>query len=93
LVGVLDEPRFFDTAVTLGTGDVIVVYTDGVPEARNQAGEFYGDDRLRAFLKVARLSAPALVDELLDEVMQFQSQQPRDDIALVAIAVPDGRSP
>jgi phosphoserine phosphatase RsbU/P len=93
LVGVLDEPRFFDTTVTLGTGDVIVLYTDGVPEARSQTGEFFGDDRLRAFLEVGHLSAPVLVEELLDEVMQFQSQQPRDDIALVAIAVPGGLSP
>jgi phosphoserine phosphatase RsbU/P len=89
LVGPLDAPRFSDTAVELGTGDVIVMYTDGVTEARNPMGEFYGDERLREFLVAGRLSAPTLVDGLLDEVMQFQSQQPRDDIALVAIAVPD----
>jgi phosphoserine phosphatase RsbU/P len=93
LVGVLTQPRFFDTTVTLGTGDMIVLYTDGVPEARNGRGEFYSDDRLRAFLEVGRSSAPALVDELLDEVMQFQLQRSRDDIALVAVAVPGGQLP
>jgi phosphoserine phosphatase RsbU/P len=89
LVGVLDEPRFSDVTVKLGAGDVIVLHTDGVTEARNQKGEFYGDARLTAFLASGRLSAPALVDGLLDEVMQFQSQQPRDDIALVCIVVPE----
>jgi sigma-B regulation protein RsbU (phosphoserine phosphatase) len=92
-VGVLDDPRFFDTTVKLGAGDVIVLHTDGVTEARNQKGELYGDDRLTKFLVAGRLSAPALVDDLLDEVMQFQSQQSRDDIALVAIAVPRSPSP
>jgi sigma-B regulation protein RsbU (phosphoserine phosphatase) len=93
LVGVLDDPRFFDTTVKLGAGDVIVLHTDGVTEARNQKGELYGDDRLTKFLVAGRLSAPALVDDLLEEVMQFQSQQSRDDIALVAIAVPRSPSP
>jgi phosphoserine phosphatase RsbU/P len=93
LVGVLDEPRFSDTTVKLGTGDLIVMHTDGVTEARNQKGELYGDDRLTAFLVAGRISVAALVDGLLDEVMQFQSQQPRDDIALVAIAVPGRPSP
>jgi sigma-B regulation protein RsbU (phosphoserine phosphatase) len=64
------------------------VNTDGVTEARDQNGELYGDDRLAAFLAAGRLSAPALVEGLLDEVMQFQSHRPRDDIAVVVIAVP-----
>ena len=93
LVGVLHEPRFSDTTVKLGAGDVIVMHTDGVTEARNQTGEFYGDDRLAAFLAAGRPPAGALVEGLLDEIMRFQSQQPRDDIALVAIAVPASPSP
>jgi sigma-B regulation protein RsbU (phosphoserine phosphatase) len=88
LVGVLDWPRFSNTTVKLEPGDLIVVYTDGVTEARDQNGDLYGDDRLVASLAAGRLSAPALVEGLLDEVMQFQSQQPRDDIAVVVIAVP-----
>jgi sigma-B regulation protein RsbU (phosphoserine phosphatase) len=87
-VGVLDWPRFSNTTVKLEPGDLIVVYTDGVTEARDQNGDLYGDDRLVASLAAGRLSAPALVEGLLDEVMQFQSQQPRDDIAVVVIAVP-----
>jgi sigma-B regulation protein RsbU (phosphoserine phosphatase) len=89
LVGVLDEPRFFDTSATVGEGDVIFVCTDGVSEARNpQGGEFYGEDRLMTFLAAEAPSVSALVDDLLDDVMQFQSQRARDDIAVVAIGVP-----
>ena len=64
------------------------MYTDGVTEARRGNGELYGDERLRAFLAPERQSARNLVDEVLEEVVQFQSQQLRDDIALIAIAVP-----
>jgi serine phosphatase RsbU (regulator of sigma subunit) len=40
LVGILEEARFVDTTVTLGTGDVIVLYADGVTEARDQRDDF-----------------------------------------------------
>ncbi|MCU1489175.1 MAG: rsbP 3 [Acidimicrobiaceae bacterium] len=93
LVGAFEESRFSGATVKLEAGDVIVMHTDGVTEARNQTGEFYGDGRLRTFLVDRHPSARALVDRLLDEVMLFQSQQPRDDIALVAIAVPGSPSP
>jgi phosphoserine phosphatase RsbU/P len=88
LVGVLDTPQFADVDTELQPGDLLVVYTDGITEARNRQNDLYGDERLRAFLAGSRRSATVLVDGLLDEVMGFQSQEARDDIALVAIAVP-----
>jgi sigma-B regulation protein RsbU (phosphoserine phosphatase) len=91
LAGVFAAPRFTDATIDLRPGDVIVAYTDGITEARDDQREFYGDHRLRALLAGPRRSASALVGTLLDEVMRFQSQQPRDDIALIAIAVPAGR--
>jgi phosphoserine phosphatase RsbU/P len=92
LVGVLQAPCFADVSIDLLPGDVIVAYTDGITEARKDQSEFYGDHRLRAFLADPRGSVSALVEGLLDDVMRFQSHQPRDDIALMAIAVPGGRS-
>ena len=64
-----------------------MAYTDGVTEARSPEGEFYGDDRLVTALATHRGSASTLADGLLEEVMEFQAGQPRDDIALVAVAV------
>jgi sigma-B regulation protein RsbU (phosphoserine phosphatase) len=88
LVGGLSHASFSDTTVLLEAGDVMLIHTDGVTEARNEDGEFYGDDRMKALLAALPASAPALVDGLLDDVMQFQSQQPRDDIAIVAVGLP-----
>jgi phosphoserine phosphatase RsbU/P len=92
LVGVLEAPRFSDTTIELQLGDVIVMYTDGVTEARSKGGEFYGDGRLATLLAAHSGSVSALLDGLLEEAMKFQSGQSRDDIALVAVAVPDDRS-
>jgi sigma-B regulation protein RsbU (phosphoserine phosphatase) len=89
-VGLLSQASFSDTTVGLEAGEVILAHTDGVTEARNEDGKFYGNDRLRAVLAMSRPSVSALVDGLLDDVMRFQSQRPRDDIAIVAVAVPDG---
>jgi phosphoserine phosphatase RsbU/P len=92
LVGVLDVPHLEDVSLELLPGDVIVAYTDGITEARDSQNNLYGDDRLRAFLADPRESVTDLVDGLLSEVMQFQSQLSRDDIALVALGVPSAAS-
>ncbi len=92
LVGVLDEPKFSDTTIELQPGDVVVVYTDGVTEARSPHGEFYGDDRLATFFAIHGGSATALADSLLKELLDFQSGQPRDDIAFVTVAMPNNPS-
>jgi phosphoserine phosphatase RsbU/P len=88
LVGVSANPRFADIRMELQPSDLIVAYTDGVTDATNHRKDFYDDHRLVAFLGQHRGSASAVVDGLLNEVMQFQMQQPRDDIALIAVAVP-----
>lgn len=89
LVGALSGASFSDTTIPLEPGEIVLVHTDGITEARNLDGRFYGDDRLKAVLAASRPSAAAVVQELLDDVMQFQAHRPRDDIAIVAIAVPE----
>ncbi len=89
LVGILDAPHFEDVTIDLEAGDLIVAYTDGVSEARNAGHHFY-DERLMEFLAEPCESPGVLVRRLLDEVMQFQADLSRDDIAVVAVSVPDG---
>jgi sigma-B regulation protein RsbU (phosphoserine phosphatase) len=88
LVGVLDAPSFSDTTIELRLGDLIVMYTDGLTEARSKGGELYGSGRLVTSLTAHVGSVSGLAEGLLDEAMQFQSGVARDDIALVAIGVP-----
>jgi sigma-B regulation protein RsbU (phosphoserine phosphatase) len=71
--------------VLLQPGSRIVLYTDGVTEARRH-DEQYGDVRLRAVLD--RPEGPELAEVILADVLDFQGGTARDDIAVVTITVP-----
>jgi sigma-B regulation protein RsbU (phosphoserine phosphatase) len=66
-------------------GDVLVLYSDGLTEATNTAGEEYGETRLRAFLATTVDGNPqALRDAILASVSAFLETAPlRDDLTLV----------
>jgi sigma-B regulation protein RsbU (phosphoserine phosphatase) len=87
LLGVLDEPEFVDTEISLAPGDALFCYTDGVTEGRRER-EFYGESRLVEALARGARTASGLVDDVLASVLAFQSGDARDDIALVAVRVP-----
>lgn len=86
LVGVLPGATFEDTDLALRPGDALVLYTDGVTEGR-RGGAFYGTARLEAVVDRERTSAAALTDAVLADVMRFQADVARDDIAVVTVAV------
>ncbi len=86
LIGVLEEIEVHDGEFRLDPGDLLVVHTDGVTEARRDR-EFYGEERLlRAVVELSAHEHPA--GALLQEVMDFQGRRARDDIAVVSIRVP-----
>src|SRR5436305_849371 len=68
----------------LSSGDTFVLYTDGVTEARNDAGEEYGDERVvNALRRHRELSAQPMLTAMLDEVKQFSPHEQQDDITLI----------
>jgi serine phosphatase RsbU (regulator of sigma subunit) len=68
----------------LDCGDVFVLYTDGVTEAFDAAGEEFGEERLIAALRRSReLPAQALVESIVDDVRRFSPQEQYDDITLI----------
>jgi len=70
----------------LRPGDCIVLTTDGVIEHRNEEGEQYGDVRLqRALTQLAGLPIKAMLDGVMENLMSFGKQAPRDDISLLGI--------
>ncbi len=89
LLGVLETDSFDEERLVLSAGDTIVLYTDGVTEGRLEA-ELYGDDRLLEWVRGHRTDgARELVDGLVKDVLDFQDGFARDDIAVLAVRVPD----
>ncbi|MER7665259.1 MULTISPECIES: PP2C family protein-serine/threonine phosphatase [unclassified Streptomyces] len=90
-LGMGDLETWPDQAVeySLPTGATLLLYTDGVSEARNAAGEFYDPG--------ARLSGrlfpgpDELLDALVDDVRRYTGGGSRDDMALLAVARPAER--
>jgi sigma-B regulation protein RsbU (phosphoserine phosphatase) len=91
LLGMLEPLHLHDESVTLGPGEALVLYTDGVIEAQDGA-ELFGEDRLRAVIAEHRdAGAQELADAVAAAAVGFQSQHTRDDIAVVALRVREDR--
>jgi serine phosphatase RsbU (regulator of sigma subunit)/catechol 2,3-dioxygenase-like lactoylglutathione lyase family enzyme len=68
----------------LYAGDTLVLYTDGITESFNDAGEEFGEQRLIAALLQHRELAPqAVIASIVDEVQQFSPHEQHDDITLI----------
>ena len=65
-------------------GDSIALYTDGITESFNAAGEEFGEQRLTDSLRRHRgLSSRALLAAVVDEVRRFSPEEQYDDITLI----------
>ncbi|MDP9410594.1 MAG: PAS domain S-box protein [Actinomycetota bacterium] len=88
VLGVFPDAELQDTPLRLMPGEVLVLYTDGVTEARSPDGEFFGEERLRALLRsCAGLEAGAFASRIKGVVLEFQEGYPRDDLAILVLRV------
>ncbi|MEP7047884.1 MAG: SpoIIE family protein phosphatase [Ilumatobacteraceae bacterium] len=87
LLGIFPLPRFTAESRRLESGDVLLLYTDGVTEAR-QGDSYFGEERLHRLLVEVEGGAQEIADLVVDAVLDFQDGNPRDDIAVVVIQVP-----
>jgi NarL family two-component system response regulator LiaR len=87
-LGVFDYATWEQGIVSLAPGDVLALYTDGITEAQDRNGAFFGDRRLIATIQANRgRSAEGIADALLKEVHKFVDDAPRyDDITLLVVA-------
>ena len=77
----------------LAAGQIIVLSTDGIWEARNPRDEMFGKQALhRIVRRNSRAGAAEIQDAILAELRQFQKEvEPADDITLVVIKIKDDR--
>jgi sigma-B regulation protein RsbU (phosphoserine phosphatase) len=84
--------KLSDKTVEIAEGDAILMFTDGITEARNNAGEMYGQERLtKSLQRVGELEAEQLLQAILAEVIAFQAEQTDDITLLVLKRVQTGR--
>lgn len=85
-LGIIEGAPYTETRLTLGRGDVLLLFTDGVTEAINGRNELYSDARLAAsFTAAATEPVGVLVDAIVGGVNRFAGGQPQeDDITVLA---------
>src|SRR5579863_2745812 len=87
MLGVFAGFQYPSRKAEIRSGEGVLVFTDGVTEARNKQGEFYDESRLEEFLAVhASRPVDELVRGLHAEVERFEAGAPRaDDITVLAL--------
>ena len=86
LLGIREDWTCAVAEVVLGPGDTLLVYSDGVTEARDGALVEFGVERLEAAVHAARrLAPPSLLESLVEEVRRFSGGRLADDLTLVAV--------
>ena len=86
MLGAFEEWNCAEDEVTLDAGDTLLLYSDGVTEAANSAGDEFGEHRLaRALRESTSRTAADLVREIVDAVSAFSGASRADDITVVAI--------
>ncbi|MFQ5876901.1 MAG: SpoIIE family protein phosphatase [Acidobacteriota bacterium] len=79
-LGFLESHSYAEEVVRLRPGDLVALYTDGVTEAVDLTGEFFGESRLEAILRASRhLAAAEIIGAVRDEVKAFTGGRPARD--------------
>jgi sigma-B regulation protein RsbU (phosphoserine phosphatase) len=86
-LGVNPDANYHEKVIALSPGDIIVLYTDGITEAMNNRGEFFGKERLIEIIDELREeNAQVIVDGVLEDIKGFIGDiDQNDDLTLVIL--------
>jgi sigma-B regulation protein RsbU (phosphoserine phosphatase) len=86
VLGAFGDAAYEGAACAITPGDTLLLYTDGVTEAMNPAGELYGEERLSSLARRDHGSPRALIDALIADVRRHSAAAAQsDDITLLAV--------
>jgi len=86
ILGILDIDRYVTKESKLAVGDKLVLYTDGVTDATDRSGEFYGSRRFADLLsRNSAQSVSRLCEIVIDRVDAFQEHARQDDTTILAL--------
>lgn len=91
ILGIRRKVAFEEKKILLQSGDILLLYTDGITEAEDSHGAFFGEERLCALLKENQsLSPEMIIDRVHTEVKEFTGMQNLvDDFSIVVMKVGD----
>ena len=89
ILGILPQAQFSNTLVTLDQGDILTLFTDGVTEQENEAGDEFSVSRLEEVVRSKETEpASALVTQISEAVSTFAGEKPQaDDLTVVVVKV------
>jgi phosphoserine phosphatase RsbU/P len=89
IIGAFLDQRYEQDKVFVASGNVVVVYTDGVTEAVSPDGIEFGEGRLRSIvLEVRSFSARQAAEHVIEKVLEWQGHSSQhDDITLIVMKV------
>jgi sigma-B regulation protein RsbU (phosphoserine phosphatase) len=88
-LGTFENSKYEERPLSLGAGDLIVLYTDGVTEAKNETEEEFGTKRLKQVINDScRLRASEIQNNIYQAVKDFTGNLPQaDDLTMIVIKV------
>ncbi|MCI0695915.1 SpoIIE family protein phosphatase [candidate division KSB1 bacterium] len=89
-LGIREEVHYGEATIQLQPGDMVMFYTDGVPEAMNETGELFDFERLETTIRdlPSTIRTAEVVERLLSEVRRFSGKaRQHDDMTMVVLHV------
>jgi phosphoserine phosphatase RsbU/P len=89
IIGAFFKRNYEQETIQLQSGDLLVIYTDGVTETVNAAGMEFGEEKLRSILvESLQLTAREVAEKVVAKVLEWRGQAPQhDDLSLIVMKV------
>jgi sigma-B regulation protein RsbU (phosphoserine phosphatase) len=85
MVGPLQGTSYGQSELDLASGDMLVVYSDGVTEAMDPAGSLFGEERLRDTVAGAPPSVTGVTDAVEREALDWEQGERSDDLTVLVV--------
>jgi sigma-B regulation protein RsbU (phosphoserine phosphatase) len=86
LIGIMEHSNYTPEIIELSPGETLCIYSDGVEGSKNEAGEFYGLERLTELLAQPANSADETVKRIATSLTNFMGEtKPFDDVTVLLL--------
>lgn len=87
IMSVFAKSKYTQKIIQMEKGDRIILYTDGLIEAKNKDSELYGYERLESLIKKKLFSKKDLIEDIKRDVDNFRYKELEDDFTLLQLKI------